>query len=108
MSAVMERARTRDRSQEAAGDQRRDAVINIRLPSRWRDLIDRAAAVVGKTRSDFILESARKHAIDVLLDQRLFSLDAKRYEEFLRVLDQPPEPNGALKQLLASKPPWGK
>jgi uncharacterized protein (DUF1778 family) len=104
MSAVMERARPR----EAADDRRRDAVINIRLPTRWRDLIDRAAAVVGKTRSDFILESARKHAIDVLLDQRLFSLDLKNYEEFLRVLDQPAEPNSRLKQLLASKPPWGK
>jgi uncharacterized protein (DUF1778 family) len=104
MSAVL----GRERARETVSDRRRDAVINIRLASRWRDLIDRAAAVVGKTRSDFILESARKHAIDVLLDQRLFSLDTKQYEEFLRVLDQPPEPNARLKQLLASKPPWGK
>ena len=89
-------------------NQRRDAVINVRLPTKLRDLIDRAAAVVGKTRSDFILESARKHAVDVLLDQRLFSLDPKQYEEFLRVLDQAPEPNARLKQLLASRSPWEK
>jgi uncharacterized protein (DUF1778 family) len=88
--------------------QRRDAVINVRLTTKLRDLIDRAADVVGKTRSDFILESARKHAIDVVLDQRLFSLDPKAYEEFLHVLDQPPEPNPRLKQLLASKSPWEK
>lgn len=108
MSAVMERERTHEQKRESSADQRRDAVINIRLPSRWRELIDRAAAVVGKTRSDFILESARKHAIDVLLDQRLFSLDVKQYEEFLRVLDQKPELNTRLKQLLASKSPWEK
>lgn len=102
-------ANVMERSREVSGShQRRDAVINVRLSTKLRDLIDRAAAVVGKTRSDFILESARKHAVDVLLDQRLFSLDPKNYEEFLRVLDQPPEPNARLKQLLASKSPWEK
>jgi uncharacterized protein (DUF1778 family) len=99
-AAVMERT--------SGPESRRDAVINVRLSTTWRDLIDRAAAVVGKTRSEFVLESARKHAIDVLLDQRLFSLNTKQFEEFLRVLDQPPEPNTRLKQLLASKSPWEK
>ena len=87
---------------------RSDAVINVRLPTKTRDLIDRAAAVVGKTRTDFILESAQNQAVDVLLDQRLFSLDAEQFEEFVRVLDQPPEPNERLKQLLASRSPWAK
>ena len=102
----MSTAATLERPRETS--QRRDAVINVRLTTKLRDLIDRAAEVVGKTRSDFILESARKHAIDVLLDQRLFSLDAKQYEEFLRVLDQPAEPNARLKKLFASKSPWEK
>jgi uncharacterized protein (DUF1778 family) len=101
-AAVMERTK------EITAEPRRDAVINVRLSTAWRDLIDRAAAVVGKTRSEFVLESARKHAIDVLLDQRLFSLNGKQFDEFLRVLDQPPEPNARLKQLLASKSPWEK
>jgi uncharacterized protein (DUF1778 family) len=98
-----------ERTKEVSGSRyRRDTVINVRLSTTWRDLIDRAAAVVGKTRSEFVLESARKHAIDVLLDQRLFSLNTGQFEEFLRVLDQRPEPNARLKQLLASKSPWEK
>ena len=40
--------------------------------------------------------------------QRLFSLNTEQFEQFLRVLDQPPEPNARLKQLLASKSPWEK
>jgi uncharacterized protein (DUF1778 family) len=87
---------------------RRDTVINVRAPTSWRDLIDRAAAIMGKSRSEFILESAREHAIDVLLDQRLFSLNSKQFEKFLRVLDQPPEPNPRLRRLLSSKSPWEK
>lgn len=87
---------------------RRDAVINMRLSTRLRDLIDHAAFVVGKTRSEFILESAQKHAVDTLLDHRLFSFDSAHYAEFMRALDQPPEPNVKLKQLFASTPPWAK
>jgi len=73
-----------------------------------RDLIDRAADVLGKTRSEFILESARTHAVDVLLDQRLFTLNKERYEAFIRTLEAPPLPNEKLKRLLASKSPWEK
>lgn len=90
------------------GRSRRDTVINVRLPRTLRDLIDRAADALGKTRSEFILESARTHAIDVLLDQRLFTLNADQYEAFLRALDAPPAPNERLKQLLAGKAPWEK
>lgn len=109
-AAAMERNREASansrRSRESS--HRRDAVINVRLTTKLRDLIDRAADAVGKTRSDFILESAQKHAIDVLLDQRLFALDSKKFDEFLRVLDEPAEPNARLKQLFASKSPWEK
>src|SRR5258708_3547271 len=89
-----------------ASDGRRDAVINVRLPRPLRDLIDRAADAAGKTRSEFILESARAQAIDVLLDQRFFALDADRYKAFMKMLDAPPPPTGKLKQLMSRKAPW--
>jgi uncharacterized protein (DUF1778 family) len=56
---------------------RRDTVINVRVSRVLRDLIDRAADAIGKSRTEFILESARAHAVDVLLDQRLFTLDTE-------------------------------
>ena len=80
--------------------------INLRVPQQTRDLIDTAAAVVGKSRTEFMLESARQHAIDVLLDQRLFVLDAEHHNAFMRVLDNPPPPNAQLKKLLTRKAPW--
>lgn len=87
---------------------KQDAVINIRVSTFWRDLIDNAASVLGKTRTDFVVESARKRAIDVLLDQRFFTLEGGQYEAFLQVLDQPPLPGERLKRLMASKSPWEK
>lgn len=86
--------------------QKRDTTINVRLTVKTRDLIDSAAHLIGKTRSEFILESARQQAIDVLLDQRLLSLGEIEYEAFLSALDNPPEPPEKLRALFKEKAPW--
>lgn len=83
-----------------------DATITMRISVRTRDLIDSAAAVEGKTRTEFVLESARLHAIDVLLDQRVFVLDPEQSAAFAEVLENPPKPNDALKALIKRKAPW--
>jgi uncharacterized protein (DUF1778 family) len=46
------------------------------------------------------------HAIDADLDQLLFILDADQHEAFVHILDNPPPPNAALKELLTRKSPW--
>lgn len=89
-----------------ASSARRGVTINLRASSGLRDLIDRAAAALGQNRSEFMLDVARRHAEDVLLDQRLFTLDDGRYNEFVALLDNPPKPNEALKALLSAKAPW--
>lgn len=82
--------------------------INLRIESNTRQLIDDAAAVLGKTRTEFMIDSARRQAIDVLLDQRLFSLDSDRYDAFMRALDNPPAPGPKLRSLLRRIPAWQK
>jgi len=80
--------------------------INLRIDTHTRQLIDDAAAVLGKTRTEFMVESARSQAIDVLLDQRLFVLDPERYDAFMRTLDNPPAPGSKLRLLLRRVPAW--
>jgi len=94
----------------AAGVAERDTKgsINLRIETQTRRLIDDAAAILGKTRTEFMVESARRQAIDVLLDQRLFVLDADRYDAFVRVLDNPPAPGPKLRSLLRRVPAWRK
>ena len=82
--------------------------INLRIESTTRQLIDDAAAVLGKTRTEFMVESARRQAVDVLLDQRLFTLDSERYNAFMQALDNPPAPGPKLKALLRRTPAWQK
>lgn len=82
--------------------------INLRIEANTRRLIDDAAAVLGKTRTEFMIESARRQAIDVLLDQRLFMLDSDRYDAFVHALDNPPAPGPKLRSLLRRVPAWRK
>ncbi|MEX2615539.1 MAG: DUF1778 domain-containing protein [Alphaproteobacteria bacterium] len=82
--------------------------INLRIETGTRQLIDDAAAVLGKTRTEFMVESARRQAVDVLLDQRLFVLDSGRYDAFLQALDNPPAPGPKLRSLLRRTPAWRK
>jgi uncharacterized protein (DUF1778 family) len=80
--------------------------VNLRIEARTRQLIDEAAALLGKTRTEFMVEIARREAIDVLLDQRLFVLDPERYDAFMNALDNPPAPGPKLRALLRRKTPW--
>lgn len=85
----------------------RDAAINLRALPQQRDLIDQAAELLGKNRSDFMLEAACDKARSVVLDQVFFSLDEDRLQQFNAMLDAPPAPNPGLERLLAVKAPWG-
>lgn len=82
--------------------------INLRVDHGDRNLIDRAAALLGKTRTQFMIDSAKQHAADVLLDQHLFKLDGSYYDTFMKVLDNPPEPGARLQALMHRKAPWTK
>jgi uncharacterized protein (DUF1778 family) len=84
----------------------RDAAINLRALPQQRDLIDQAANLLGKNRSDFMLEAACAKAQAVLLDQVFFSLDEEKFRQFTALLDAPVSPNPGLERLLAVKAPW--
>ena len=84
----------------------RDAAINLRALPEQRDLIDRAATLLGKNRSDFMLEAACQRAQAVVLDQVFFSLDSEKFEQFTALLDAPTGANPGLERLLAVKVPW--
>jgi uncharacterized protein (DUF1778 family) len=86
----------------------RDAAINLRARPEQRDLIDQAAKLLGKNRSDFMLEAACDKARAVMLDQVFFRMDAEKFRQFNRLLDAPPARNPGLERLMAVRPPWGK
>jgi uncharacterized protein (DUF1778 family) len=85
---------------------KRTGMINIRVKPEERALIDQAAAALGKSRTDFILEASRRAAEEALLDQTLLRVDRATYARFVELLDAPPRPNASLRRLMQTKAPW--
>lgn len=86
---------------------RRDS-LNLRIKPELRSLIDRAAELSGKNRTDFVLGAARQAAEDTLLSQTVFMASPGVFKEFIARLDAPPKPNSRLLRSLRTAPPWEK
>jgi len=82
------------------------APINMRVEPSQHALLTRAAAVLHKDRSAFILDVACREAENVLLDQRMFNLEEDSFNAFEAALIAPVPDNARLKALLTEASPW--
>jgi len=84
------------------------SALSLRISSKDRKLIDRAAEALNKTRTEFMLESARAAATDALLDRRLFVLDPEEFRLFGKALAKAPKSTDLLRGLRKRPSPWRK
>jgi uncharacterized protein (DUF1778 family) len=84
----------------------RGETINLRATRKQKALIDRAAETLGRSRSDFMLDTACREAETVLLDRRHFMVSDAVFKKFSEMLDKPPADNPRLRRLLLTKAPW--
>ncbi len=80
--------------------------VNLRMRDEVRTVIDRAARLQGRSRSDFMIDAARRAAEEALLDQTVFVLEPEAYAKFVAILDAPPAPSEALRRLMQTPSPW--
>lgn len=83
-------------------------VINVRIPTEQKAIIDNAAQLLGKSRTAFILELAVRHAEEILAEKTHFQLSSEQWDAFTALLDDPVQPNPALDRLLNTPAPWDK
>ena len=84
------------------------APINMRVEPSQQALLTKAAALLHKDRSAFILDVACREAENVLLNQRLFQLNKEEFEAFEAALSAPMPENAKLMTLLQEPSPWEK
>ena len=82
--------------------------LKLRITAELRGLIDQAAGLAGKNRTDFVLDAARHIAEDALLDQTVFLADPGACKAFVVLLDAPPCPNDRFRRALRTAAPWDK
>ena len=80
--------------------------VNFRMKDERLALIDRAAAIRGVTRTEFVLRSSEAAAIETLNERPVIALDDESYDAFVAALDAPIKPSARLKKQWARQPLW--
>ena len=80
--------------------------VNFRMKDERLALIDRAAAIRGVTRTEFVLRSSEAAAMEILNERPIIALDDESYDAFVAVLDAPVQSNDRLKERFAQPPLW--
>ncbi|MCF8144701.1 MAG: DUF1778 domain-containing protein [Deltaproteobacteria bacterium] len=80
--------------------------IGLRATPEQEAVLRLAAEISRKSVTEFVIDSACQAAEQALLDQRIFMVSGKTYQEFLGLLDRPPQPNTGLEDLLSKPAPW--
>lgn len=81
-------------------------MLKLSISSEIRGQLDRAARLVGKTRTQFVLDAARQAAMNVIMGHAKLTFSAPAYAEFVTRLDAPPHPNKRLWRSLHTTAPW--
>lgn len=63
----------------------------------------KAARLLGKTRTTFILEQAVRHAENVLAEETRFRLSSEQWKDLREALDAPVQSSSALRKLLSAR-----
>jgi len=85
---------------------KKDHPLSMRLPEDDVAIIDRAAGLRGRSRTDFVREAALQAAELVLMERVLVRMSAGGFRAFGAALSKPPKPVRALVRVLERRPPW--
>lgn len=85
---------------------RKEHPLSMRLPEDDLALIDRAAGLRGRSRTDFVREAAVRAAEEVVLESGLVRMSGDGFAAFLTALAAPAMPVAPMVELLRRQPPW--
>jgi uncharacterized protein (DUF1778 family) len=74
--------------------------ITARVPAKVQDTLELAAAMVGATVNQFMVQTALREAERIIEQERVIRLSSHDAEHFIKALENPPPPNAKLKAAL--------
>jgi uncharacterized protein (DUF1778 family) len=80
--------------------------VSMRLPAADLAIIDRAAGLRGRSRTDFVREAALHAAEEVLLERALIRMSPAGFAAFRAAVEAPAAPVPELVELLRRPAPW--
>lgn len=84
--------------------------VSMRVSSQVLNRIDQSAKMLGKSRTQFMLDEALKRADELLpdFDQTQFELSAVEFDAVMTILEQQPDPKKLQQLLRTDNLPWKK
>jgi uncharacterized protein (DUF1778 family) len=87
---------------------RREYPLSMRLPEGDIAIIDRAADLRGRSRTDFVRDAAVRAAEEVLMESTLLRMSPEGFEAFIQAVSAPAAPVPEMVASLRHKAPWEK
>jgi uncharacterized protein (DUF1778 family) len=85
---------------------RKEHPLSMRLPAADIAVIDRAAALRGRSRTDFVRDAAVRAAEEVVIDQALVRMSEDGFAAFMAAVTAPAEPVPELVAMFRRMAPW--
>lgn len=90
----------------ASTAERKEYPISMRLPEADVAMIDRAAGLRGRSRTDFVREAAVRAAEEVVMEQGLIRMSLEGFSQFMDVLARPAAPVPEMVRDMKRLAPW--
>lgn len=90
----------------AALVERKEYPISMRLPEADVAMIDRAAALRGRSRTDFVRDAAVRAAEEVVMEQGLIRMSPEGFANFVEILSRPAAIVPEMMDVLKRPAPW--
>ncbi|SDR60171.1 Uncharacterized conserved protein, DUF1778 family [Rhizobiales bacterium GAS113] len=85
---------------------RKEHPLSMRLPEADIAVIDRAASLRGRSRTDFVREAAVRAAEGVLMENTLLRMSEDGFAAFMAAVSAPAVPVPEMVDLFGRKAPW--
>jgi uncharacterized protein (DUF1778 family) len=83
---------------ESESPSSRNARFEARITAEQKDLLSRAAALVGRSLTDFVVTSAYETAVRTIREHQAMVLSERERKVFVGALLNPPEPGARLRK----------
>ena len=86
--------------------ERKEYPISMRLPEADVAMIDRAANLRGRSRTDFVRDAAVRAAEEVVMEQGLIRMSPEGFADFMEILSRQPTIVPEMMEVLQRPAPW--
>ncbi len=90
----------------AAPAERKEHPISMRLPEADIAMIDRAAGLRGRSRTDFVRDAAVRAAEEVVMENRLIRMSPEGFSDFMALLSGAAAAVPEMADLAERPAPW--